>query len=199
MLILVGFVDSLLRAHFLAKHSIVLAKAAFSSLTRRSWLQAKESLTRQKRDNWTKRMITTLLVFLVGAVIAVGTIVVVVARAIMPLGRGTLSLEDTYNGPPEAAPAYAELQRLELQYALAEELGSLDAGSLETLRQEIAVAQTRYETAMAQSQVRVEKLASERLDAEAAVSDCLSPIPRTVPVLGIAAAAVSLNNGTDKS
>ena len=59
-------------------------------------------------------MITTILAILAGGTLVVGAIVVMVARAISPLGRGDLSLKDSFSGPPEAAPAFAALQRLEL-------------------------------------------------------------------------------------
>lgn len=138
-------------------------------------------------------MITTILacLFVVAAVVA--AIVLLVARAIMPLGRGTLNLEDSFDGPPDAAPAYAELQRLEFQYALAEELGSLDAGSLETLRQDVAAARTRYESALQQSQSTADELTlQQKQDAEAAVSGCLSPVPvmQTAPAMGFAGGVV---------
>jgi len=143
-------------------------------------------------------MLTTFLACLLVVVVIVAAIVVVVARAIMPLGRGTLTLEDSFDGPPVAAPAFAELQRLEFQYALAEELGSLDAGSLETLRQDVVAARTRYESALQQSQVTVEDLtAQQRLDAEAAVSDCLSPVPvmQPAPALGLVSTVVPVERG----
>ena len=149
-------------------------------------------------------MITTILASLAGGILVVGGIVVMVARAISPLGRGDLSLEDEFAGPAVAAPAFAEMQRLELQYALAEELGSLDAGSLETLRQECVAARTRYESVLALQTDAVEVLTpqeqldaqsaagdcltpQEQLDAAAAVSDCLSPKPalQPVPVMGL--------------
>lgn len=144
-------------------------------------------------------MFTALFATLAGGAIVVGAIVVMVAKAISPLGRGDLSLQDTLTGPPEAAPAFADLQRLEIQYALAEELGSLDAGSLETLRQEVVAARTRYEDVLARATVEelspVEELtAQQKLDAEAAVSDCLSPAPAMQPAhaLGVAAAVMPL-------
>lgn len=140
-------------------------------------------------------MITTILACLIVVAAVVAPIVVLVARAIMPLGRGTLSLEDSFDGPPDAAPAFAELQRLEFQYALAEELGSLDAGSLETLRQDVAAARTRYETALQQSQAWAEELTpQQKQDAEAAVSGCLSPVPvmQTAPAMGFAGGVVAV-------
>lgn len=146
-------------------------------------------------------MITTILVCLVAAIAVVAAIVVMVARAIMPLGRGTLNLEDSFDGPPDAAPAYADLQRLELQYALAEELGGLDAGSLETLRQDVVAARTRYESALQQSQATVEELsAQQQKDAEAAVSGCLPPVPvmQPAPAMGFAGAVVPSARGRKK-
>lgn len=143
-------------------------------------------------------MIMTILACLAVVVLLVAAVIVTVAGAIMPLGRGTLNLEDSFDGPPEAAPAHADLQRLEFQYALAEELGSLDAGSLETLRQDVVAARTRYESALQQSQATVEDLTpQQQLDAEAAVSDCLSPSPamQPAPALGIASALVSPQRG----
>ncbi len=142
-------------------------------------------------------MITTILAILAGGTLVVGAIVVMVAKAISPLGRGDLSLQDSFSGPPEAAPAFAALQRLELQYALAEELGGLDAGSLETLRQDVVAARTRYEDVLARTTVEqlspVEELTpQQQMDAEAAVADCLSPAPAMQPAhaLGVAAAVV---------
>ncbi|MBX9950940.1 MAG: hypothetical protein K2Y39_17345 [Candidatus Obscuribacterales bacterium] len=149
-------------------------------------------------------MLQTILACLLLVIAIAAAIVVVVARAITPLGRGTLNLEDSFGGPPEAAPAYAELQRLELQYALAEELGSLDAGSLETLRQDVVAARTRYESALQQSTVKVEvsiaQQQQQQLDMEAAVSDCLSPSPsmQPAPAMGIASAAFPLATGRKK-
>lgn len=147
-------------------------------------------------------MLQTILACLLLVIAIAAAIVVVVARAITPLGRGTLILEDSFGGPPEAAPAYAELQRLELQYALAEELGSLDAGSLETLRQDVVAARTRYESALQQSTVKVEVSIAQQqqLDMEAAVSDCLSPSPsmQPAPAMGIASAAFPLATGRKK-
>ena len=161
-------------------------------------------------------MLTTIFVTIVGIAIALGALVVTVAKAISPLGRGDLSLQDEFRGSPESAPAFAEWQRLELQYALAEELGGLDAGSLETLRQDVALARSRYESAMAQ--VQVEELSpQEQLDAaaavgdclspqqlrdaEAAVSDCLTPSPSIQPALafGAAAAVVPVRDRRSKS
>ena len=149
-------------------------------------------------------MITTILACLAGGTIVLAAIVAMVAKAISPLDRGDLSLEDAFSGPPEAAPAFFEMQRLELQFALAEELGGLDAGSLETLRQEIVAARTHYETVLARSTQAVDVLTpqeqldaqaagsdcltpQEALDAAAAVSDCLSPKPamQPVPVMGL--------------
>lgn len=140
-------------------------------------------------------MFTAIFATLAGGAIVVGAIVVMVAKAISPLGRGDLSLEDSFSGPPEAAPAFADLQRLEFQYSLAEELGSLDAGSLETLRQQVVAARTRYEDVLARATVTetVEELTpQQQLDAEAAVRDCLSPAPAMQPAhaLGVAAAVV---------
>jgi hypothetical protein len=136
-------------------------------------------------------MFTALFATLAGGAIVVGAIVVMVAKAISPLGRGDLSLQDELTGPPEAAPAFAELQRLELQYALAEELGGLDAGSLETLRQGVVAARTRYEDVLARATVE-ELTPQQQLDAEAAVADCLSPAPALQPAhaLGVAAAVM---------
>lgn len=152
-------------------------------------------------------MLNVLFATLAGAAIFVGAVVVMVARAISPLSRGDLSLQDTLKGPQEAAPAFADLQRLELQYSLAEELGSLDAGSLETLRQEVVAARTRYEDVLARATVPeftpVEELtAQQQLDAEAAVADCLSPAPAMQPAhaLGVAAAVVPVRHRrSDKS
>lgn len=140
-------------------------------------------------------MITTILAILAGGTLVVGAIVVMVARAISPLGRGDLSLKDSFSGPPEAAPAFAALQRLELQYALAEELGGLDAGSLETMRRDVVAARSRYEDVLARTTANatVEELSvQQQQDAEAAVGDCLSPAPAMQPAhaLGIAAAVV---------
>lgn len=146
-------------------------------------------------------MLTTFLACLLVVVVIVAAIVVVVARAIMPLGRGTLTLEDSFDGPPAAAPAFAELQRLELQYALAEELGSLDAGSLETLRQDVAAARTRYESALQQSKVTVEGSNAQLIrDMEAAVSDCLAPSPamQLAPALGVVSTVVPVERGSNK-
>ncbi len=136
-------------------------------------------------------MFTAIFASLAGGALVVGAIVVMVAKAISPLGRGDLSLEDSFTGPPEAAPAFADLQRLELQYSLAEELGGLDAGSLETLRQDIVAARSRYESVLAQAAVQ-DLSPQEQLDAETAVSDCLSPAPAMQPAtaLGIAAAVM---------
>lgn len=135
----------------------------------------------------------TIFAILAGGVIVVGAIVVMVAKAISPIGRGDLSLQDSFSGPPEAAPAFAAMQRLELQYSLAEELGGLDAGSLETLRQDVVAARTRYEEVLARA--TVEELSPQQiLDAKAAVADCLTPSPAMQPAhaLGAAAAFVSL-------
>jgi hypothetical protein len=136
-------------------------------------------------------MLTTIFATLAGGAIVVGAIVVMVAKAISPLGRGDLSLQDSFDGPPEAAPAFAALQRLELQYSLAEELGGLDAGSLETLRQDVVAARTRYEDVLARATVE-ELSPQQQLDAEAAVADCLSPAPAMQPAhaLGVSAAFV---------
>lgn len=138
----------------------------------------------------------TIFAILAGGVIVLGAIVVMVAKAISPIGRGDLSLQDSFSGPPEAAPAFAALQRLELQYSLAEELGGLDAGSLETLRQDVVAARTRYEEVLARA--TVEELSPQQLlDAKAAVADCLTPSPAMQPAhaLGATAAFVSLPEG----
>lgn len=149
-------------------------------------------------------MLTTIFVTIAGIGIAVSAIVVMVAKAITPLGRGDLSFQDEFSGPPAAAPAFAEWQRLQLQYSMAEELGGLDAGSLETLRQDVAMARTRLETVMAQAaaaelspqeQMDAAAAAGDCLtpqqlrDAEAAVSDCLTPSPSIQPALAFGAAA----------
>lgn len=141
-----------------------------------------------------------LTLFVGGAVLVaiLAAIVAVVARAILPFGRGTGTFEDSFDGPPEAAPAFAEMQRLEFQFALAEELGSLDAASLETLRQDVAAARSRYESALAQTEVAVDELTQqERLDIAAAVADCLSPVPamQPAPALGFAGAIPATAEG----
>jgi len=155
-------------------------------------------------------MLTTIFAALFGTVVAVGAIVVTVARAITPMGRGDLSLQDDFSGPPAAAPAFAEWQRLELQFEMANDLGGLDAGSLETLRQDVAMARSRYEGILAASAVAEfspeeqldaaaaagDCLTKEQLrDAEAAVSDCLTPAPALKPAiaLGTAAAIVPIH------
>lgn len=211
MVFLVSSVDFFLRVHPNPKYSMLLAKATFPSLTRRRCLQEKKSLTRRKGPVGKTHMITTILVTLAVIAVAVGSIVVTVAKAIAPLDHGDLSLRVEFSGPPEAAPAFAEWQRLDLQYCMAEELGGLDAGSLETLRQDVAMARARYETVLAQAAV-VELSPQEQLDAaaavgdclspqqlrdaEAAVSDCLSPSPSIQPALalGVAASAVPVRN-----
>lgn len=148
-------------------------------------------------------MLTAIFACLAGVVIIVTAIVVVVARAISPIGQGELSFEDTLAGSPAAAPAYAELQRLELQYALAEELGGLDPGSLETLRQEVDAARIHFESVVVQSSSGEPELSRElspqqQLDAEAAVTDCLSPRPAIRPAHAVAAAFLADSGGKQK-
>lgn len=94
-------------------------------------------------------MIWTVMVVILGVVIVLLALVTVVARAISPIGRNGFSLVESYDGPPQAAEAHAQLQRLEFQYELAESMGSLDAGSLEDLRQQVVAARTHYEDAIA--------------------------------------------------
>lgn len=94
-------------------------------------------------------MIWTVMVIILGVVIVLLALVTVVARAISPIGRNGFSLVESYDGPPEAQEAHAQLQRLEFQYELAESMGSLDAGSLEDLRQQVVAARTHYEEAVA--------------------------------------------------
>lgn len=94
-------------------------------------------------------MIWTALAIIAGVLTLVLILVAAVARALSSIGRGELSLVETYQGPPEVAEAHAQLQRLELQYELGESLGNLDSGSLEDLRQQVVAARTRYEETLA--------------------------------------------------
>ncbi len=143
-------------------------------------------------------MFTAIFATFAGGAIVVGAIVVMVAKAISPMGRGDLSLQDSLSGPPEAAPAFAQLQRLEIQYALAEELGGLDAGSFETLRQDVVAARTRYEDVLARTTVE-ELTPQQQLDAEAAVIDCLTPAPVLQPAHALAAGILPFRErGNDK-